>query len=287
MDAFTWSLPFVGAKITEMLLAILSVCSDQELESVSSEDDDAERARGFGDDTDEDDDEDDDTRTVPDSQVDLVDRREVIKNKILAVGRMQRVFQLLRCVSRCHLFVYGDADVDHARNREEAENATELLPTPGALAAGLGIAGQQQQTPTAWPGGVSLPGAADALGVHGQQVRRMIRSFSDAQASDMANERMPAAFDYTAPHALPLVPVPSMRIPGLELAAEDGDADAQGAAAGGSGGGGRRGMEELIKKALEEEGLGDGGMVERLANKIAGGRKGGRPKALKRYETAP
>ena len=87
----------MGAKITEMLLAILSVCSDQELESVSSEDDDAERARGFGDDTDEDEDE-DDTRTVPDSQVDLADRREVIKNKILAVGRMQRVFQLLRCV---------------------------------------------------------------------------------------------------------------------------------------------------------------------------------------------
>ncbi|KAM5543824.1 hypothetical protein V8D89_002441 [Ganoderma adspersum] len=244
MDAFTWSLPFVGAKITDMLLAILSVCSDQELESVSSEDDDAERARGFGDDdTDEDEGEGDDTRTV----LELADRREVIKNKILAVGRMQRVFQLLR---------------------EEAENATELLPTPGALAAGMGLAAQQ--TPTAWPGGFSLAGAADALGVHGQQVRRMIRSFSDAQASDIANERMPAAFDYTAPHVLPLVPVPSMRIPGLELA-EDEEAAAAG----------------LIKRALEEEGLGDGGMVERLANKIAGGRKGGRPKALKRYETAP
>ncbi len=105
MDAFTWSLPFVGAKITDMLLAILSVCSDQELESVSSEDDDAERARGFGEE--EDDDSDDDTRTVPDVPADLADRREVIKNKILAVGRMQRVFQLLRyalpdsCACRC------------------------------------------------------------------------------------------------------------------------------------------------------------------------------------------
>nr|VWO95660.1 Dual O-methyltransferase/FAD-dependent monooxygenase CTB3 (Cercosporin toxin biosynthesis cluster protein 3) [Includes: O-methyltransferase (EC, FAD-dependent monooxygenase (EC ] [Ganoderma boninense] len=127
----------------------------------------------------------------------------------------------------------------------------------------------------------SLAGAADALGVHGQQVRKMIRSFSDARASDLANERMPAAFDYTAPSALPLVPVPSMRIPGLELAEDELDAQGSGS------GSGRRGMEDLIKKALEEEGLGDGGMVERLANRIAGGRKAGRPKALKRYETAP
>ena len=164
--------------------------------------------------------------------------------------------------------------------REEAENATELLPTPGAVAAGI-------TAPASWAGGFSLAGAADALGVHGQQVRKMIRSFSDARASDLANERMPAAFDYTAPDALPLVPVPSMRIPGLELAEDDVDAGAGGSNGAGGGGSGRRGMEELIKKALEEEGLGDGGMVERLANKIAGGRKGGRPKGLKRYETAP
>ena len=95
MDAFTWSLPFVGAKITEMLLAILSVCSDEELESVSSEEDDADRQRGLdGDESDG-----DDTRTVADlSPNEIADRRQEIKNKILAVGRMQRVFQLLQCV---------------------------------------------------------------------------------------------------------------------------------------------------------------------------------------------
>ena len=97
MDAFTWSLPFVGAKITEMLLAILAVCSDQELESVSSEEEDAERRRAL----DDDDDSDDDTRTVADiplSPTEIAQRRQEIKNKILAVGRMQRIFQLLRCV---------------------------------------------------------------------------------------------------------------------------------------------------------------------------------------------
>ena len=116
--------------------------------------------------------------------------------------------------------------------------------------------------------------------MHGQQVRRTIRTFSDARASDLANERMPQ-FDYTAQSALPLVPVPSMRIPGLALAA-GGDVDAEG-----GGADSRRNMEELIKKALEEEGLGDGGMVERLADRIARGRKGPRPRGLKRFETAP
>lgn len=102
MDAFTWSLPFVGAKITEMLLAILSVCSDRELEegSTFSSDEDRELedieeeqevqegARLAG-----------QTQVVPDYMLDssdLAQRRQQIKNKILAVGKMQRVFQLLR-----------------------------------------------------------------------------------------------------------------------------------------------------------------------------------------------
>lgn len=44
--------------------------------------------------------------------------------------------------------------------------------------------------------------------------------------------------------------------------------------------------EELIRKALEEDEEGDS-VVERLADRIARGRKPqGRPRALKRFETA-
>ncbi|OBZ77557.1 Serine/threonine-protein phosphatase 2B catalytic subunit [Grifola frondosa] len=254
MDAFTWSLPFVGAKITEMLLAILSVCSDQELGSVSSEEDDAERAYAV-----EEDEEENDTRTIADLALtpsEISQRRQEIKNKILAVGRMQRVFQLLRLGA--YLTCLPQDTPSHIltqrRSRERHRACT--------CRAGVPRAG----SPTSWPGGFAAP---DALGVQGTQMRRYIKSFDDARQSDLANERMPR-FNYTAAHELPLVP--SMRIPGL---AEEG------------GEGGPTSMEALIKKALEEEGLGDGGMVERLANRIAGGRTHGRPRALKRFETAP
>ena len=103
----------------------------------------------------------------------------------------------------------------------------------------------------------------------------MIRSFSDARRSDIANERMPQ-FDYTAPSALPVVPVPSMRIPGLGLAAGDG-----------LGASDRRTVAEHIKRLLEEEGVAEGGVAERLAERLTS--RGGqvRPATLKRFETAP
>ncbi|KNE54559.1 serine/threonine-protein phosphatase 2B catalytic subunit [Allomyces macrogynus ATCC 38327] len=65
MDVFTWSLPFVGEKITDMLVAVLNVCSKEEL--------------------------DEGREHVLDDE-----RRQVIKNKILAVGRMSKMFNLLR-----------------------------------------------------------------------------------------------------------------------------------------------------------------------------------------------
>ncbi|KAF9476233.1 Metallo-dependent phosphatase [Pholiota conissans] len=131
MDAFTWSLPFVGQKITEMLLAILSICSQEELGE--AEEDSEEEVGG---------------RPSPD---DLAARRQLIKKKILAVGKMQKVFQLLR---------------------EEAENATELENVAGSSTA------------------VSRPGT-DALSVQGARLNRTIRSFADARRSDIANERLP------------------------------------------------------------------------------------------------
>ncbi|KAG8925135.1 3',5'-cyclic-nucleotide phosphodiesterase (PDEase) (3':5'-CNP) [Tulasnella sp. 419] len=73
MDVFTWSMPFVGEKITDMLIAILNCCSKEELD----EDDQTEEEPG-----------------TPEESED--DRRKVIKNKILAVGRMSKVFALLR-----------------------------------------------------------------------------------------------------------------------------------------------------------------------------------------------
>lgn len=78
------------------------------------------------------------------------------------------------------------------------------------------------------------------------------------------NERLPEID--TSPHSdFPLVPTPSMRRGGPDTNVD---------------------IEVLIRRTLEED-EGDSGVVERLAERIARGRRvTGRPRALKRFETA-
>ncbi|KAL7419327.1 3',5'-cyclic-nucleotide phosphodiesterase (PDEase) (3':5'-CNP) [Cryptotrichosporon argae] len=102
MDVFTWSLPFVGEKITDMLIAILNCCTKEELEEEEEETPMI-------------------TPETPEAETEIeegAERRQVIKNKILAVGRMSRVFSLLR---------------------EESERVSELksISGTGALPAGM------------------------------------------------------------------------------------------------------------------------------------------------------
>ncbi|KAH0271238.1 Metallo-dependent phosphatase, partial [Aureobasidium melanogenum] len=114
MDVFTWSLPFVGEKITDMLIAILNTCSKEELEE--------ETPLSSG----------PHSPPLP-SNVASMDpesteaKRRAIKNKILAIGRLSRVFQVLR---------------------EESERVTELKTASGGkLPAGtlmLGAEGIKQ-----------------------------------------------------------------------------------------------------------------------------------------------
>lgn len=99
MDVFTWSLPFVGEKITDMLIAILNTCSKEELEEetpLSGADPMSPATSASG-----------SIDIDPNSQE---AKRRAIKNKILAIGRLSRVFQVLR---------------------EESERVTELKTASG------------------------------------------------------------------------------------------------------------------------------------------------------------
>ena len=106
MDVFTWSLPFVGEKITDMLIAILNTCSKEELEYPDAPTPVEQEP------------------VSPPVDTDSADaKRRAIKNKILAIGRLSRVFQVLR---------------------EESERVTELKTASGGkLPAGTLMLGAE------------------------------------------------------------------------------------------------------------------------------------------------
>jgi serine/threonine-protein phosphatase 2B catalytic subunit len=133
MDVFSWSLPFVGEKVTEMLIGILNVCSDDELMH------DPREAETFAD------------KDVKN------ERRNLIRSKILAVGKMARAFTTLR---------------------EESETIYNLkgLTPSGMLPVGALAEGRD---------------GVRALNIGTEVGLKKKRSFEEVKRLDKINERMP------------------------------------------------------------------------------------------------
>lgn len=133
MDVFTWSLPFVGEKVTDILVSVLNICTEEELdEDTPLESGSLEKFHEAIESnvpiaTSKPDEMDIDNKEVDE----LTLKKRALRNKILAIGRVSRMFQVLR---------------------EEAENVEKLKQiTGGVLPKGSllgGSDGLQQQINT-------------------------------------------------------------------------------------------------------------------------------------------
>lgn len=97
MDVFTWSLPFVGEKVTEMLVSILNICTEDELgeetpvvsqrvgaNAVSSKREPQQDTQQI------------DSGAKHKSILDDEARRKALRNKILAIAKVSRMYSVLR-----------------------------------------------------------------------------------------------------------------------------------------------------------------------------------------------
>lgn len=92
MDVFTWSLPFVGEKVTDMLVSILNICTEEELEDENEVHEiTKENEEKNVEDT---------SSSRPDTSTEVTSdyeaKRQVLRNKIIAIGRVARMYQVLR-----------------------------------------------------------------------------------------------------------------------------------------------------------------------------------------------
>lgn len=83
MDVFKWLLPFVGEKVTDMLVLILNICTEEELDEETPVETEL-----IGEGMEE---------LLADADEDLMDhKRAILRNKVLAIGRMLRMYKILR-----------------------------------------------------------------------------------------------------------------------------------------------------------------------------------------------
>lgn len=89
MDVFSWSLPFVGEKVTEMLVSILNICAEDELEEDDPVIDEEVGVQASNK-------EEEKKEVFRSSLLEDESRRRSLRNKILAIAKVSRMYSVLR-----------------------------------------------------------------------------------------------------------------------------------------------------------------------------------------------